>query len=258
MRRAVLGLVLLAAIAAAVTSAATEYRAPRPLFADEFNGTQLNTKKWRRCHWWATDGCTIATNHELEWYRPGQVRVGGGTLGLVAERRQTTGADGKRYPFVSGMVSSGPTNENGPRFGFTYGHAAIRARLPRDDGLWPAFWLLPADRRSEPEIDVVEMQSDEPTTATMHLHYRRDGEEHSLAGRYGNVDPGWHTFAIDWRPGRLTWLIDGTVRFRVRGDMVPSEPMYLIANLAVSRRPAPTDATPSPAAMAVDWIRVTR
>lgn len=250
--------VVLLAATGAVAVAAASRGGTKTLFADEFRGRNLDLGKWRRCHWWATGGCTIATNHELEWYRPGQVRVRDGTLELVAERRETTGADGKRYPFVSGMVSSGPSNERGPRFAFTYGRAAIRARLPRNAGLWPAFWLLPADRRSEPEIDVVEMQSDEPTTATMHLHYRQDGRERSLGDRAHGVGPGWHTFAIDWRPGRLTWLIDGRDRFRVRGDMVPSEPMYLVANLAVSRTPAPTDATPSPAVMQVDWIRVTR
>jgi beta-glucanase (GH16 family) len=254
MRRALAVLVLLAlgGVAIAANSGSDT------LFADGFGGSKLDRGKWRRCHWWATRGCTIATNHEREWYLPGQVRVSGGRAHLVAERRETTGSDGRRYPFASGMISTGPGPERKPRFAFTYGRAAIRAKLPNGDGLWPAFWLLPADRHSEPEIDVVEVQSDEPDTATMHLHYRADGEERSLGHRWDGLEPGWHTFTVDWRPGRLTWLVDGETRWRVRGDMVPDEPMYLIVNLAVSQDPPPTAETPDRSELAIDWVRVTR
>jgi beta-glucanase (GH16 family) len=31
-------------------------------------------------------------------------------------------------------------------FASTYGYYEIRARVPRDKGLFPAFWLLPRDK----------------------------------------------------------------------------------------------------------------
>jgi beta-glucanase (GH16 family) len=254
MRRAAAALAVVALVGGAMAAAAPRRHAPRTLFADEFDGSRLDTGKWRRCHWWASDGCTIATNHEREWYLPEQVRVGGGAAHLVAERRATTGADGRKYPFASGMISTGPGPEGRARFAFTYGRASMRAKLPAGDGLWPAFWLLPANRTSEPEIDVVEVQSDEPTTDAMHLHIPKRSFGHDWDG----LDAGWHTFTIDWRPGRLTWLVDGAVRWRVRGAQVPHAPMYLIADLAVSRDPPPTANTPDPAEMAIDWVRVKR
>ena len=71
---------------------------------------------------------------------------------------------------------------------------------------------------------------------------------------------GWHTFAIDWRHDQLTWVIDGLVRWRVRGDAVPQEPMYLLVNLAVGGdwpgRPGPS--TRFPSALVVDSIKVWR
>lgn len=235
-------------------------RPARVLFRDDFDGARLSRKRWRTCHWWAKQGCTIASNDELQWYLPEQVRVRRGRALLIAERRTVTVADGRSYPYASGMLSTGPTYRKPSRFAFTYGRAEIRARIPRGQGLWPAFWLLPADRESRPEIDVMEAYGDRPDTVKMHLHYVRDGERESQRHVLTSLSPGWHRFAIDWRPGRLAWLVDGVVRWRVRGPEVPSEPMYLVLNLAVGGdgpgRPA--ESTRFPARYAIDWVKVTR
>lgn len=243
---------LAGAATAAIRTAAPA--GPRVLFADEFDGDALDRGDWRTCHWWSDGGCTIASNDEREWYRRGQVSVAGGAAHLTAARRTTTGADGRRYPFRSGMISTGPGPERKPRFAFTYGRATARMRVPAGDGMWPAFWLLPADRNSKPEIDVVEVNSDLPDTVKMHIHGADSDEGH----RWKGLTPGWHTFAVDWRRGRLTWYVDGVRRWRVTGDLVPHEPMYLIANLAVSSDPPPTDDTPDEASLDIDWIRVKR
>ena len=63
-----------------------------PLIVEDFDGTTLDADVWNTCHWWDDGGCTIATNDELEWYLPGQVRVRDGTLALTAEKRTTVGA----------------------------------------------------------------------------------------------------------------------------------------------------------------------
>ena len=49
----------------------------------------------------------------------------------------------------------------------------------------------------------------------------------------------WHTFAIDWSPHALVWLIDGVERARrVAGTpaslFVPSDPFYMILNTALN------------------------
>lgn len=40
------------------------------LLDDDFEGDALDEAVWNTCHWWNDDGCTIASNDELEWYRP--------------------------------------------------------------------------------------------------------------------------------------------------------------------------------------------
>ena len=162
------------------------------------------------------------------------------------------------------MVSSGPAYDTDkPKFAFTYGRAVIRARIPKGRGLWPAFWLLPADKNSKPEIDVMEMYGQEPETARMHFHYLNEDGEEEAPGEYFTspaLATGWHRFAIDWRPGRLTWRIDGVRRWRVTGDMVPDEPMYVILNLAVGGEGAgPVGPNVKfPKTFAIDYLRVWR
>ncbi len=263
MRRLAAGTVIAALVAVAVAVAASAgggEKTSRLLFRAEFGGERLDRAAWRTCHWWSAHGCTIAGNDELEWYVRTQVRVADGQLRLVAQRRAVT-AGGRAYPFVSGMVSSGPGARTAPRFAFRYGRAEMRARIPAGRGLWPAFWLLPADRESKPEIDVMEIYGDRPETVRMHLHYRDAGGRSRQRGRdWSGLTAGWHRFAIDWRRDRLTWLVDGVARWTVRGRIVPRERMYLVANLAVGgqRAGAPDAATRFPATFAIDWIRVSR
>lgn len=232
------------------------------VFDDEFPGSRLDRSRWSTCYWWARRGCTIASNHELEWYLPGQVGLSGGAARLVAERRRVHGSDGRTYRFVSGMISSGPTpTRREAKFAFLYGRVEARMRVPAGAGLWSAFWMLPADQSDLPEIDIMETHGQTPSIVRMHLHYAGPGGgERVESPRWTLPSPatGWHRFGIDWRPGRLDWLIDGVSRGHVTGAAVPHVRMYLIANLAVGGDPIgpPNRLTRFPSALAIDWVRV--
>lgn len=232
---------------------------PRGL-SEEFNGRGLNRRIWNKCHWWDDGGCTIASNDELEWYLPDQVSVANGVLRLRASRREVFGSDGRRYRYASGMISSGPPRyQQKPRYAFTFGHAEIRARVPSGKGLWPTFWLLPADSESRPEIDVMEFYAHPPRVSQMHLHTLNADDERVSRGRKWrgpDFSKDWHTFAIDWSPGQLVWLIDGKERWRLTGNLVPDEPMYLVANLAVGGAAGPPSGNATPAELLIDYIRV--
>jgi beta-glucanase (GH16 family) len=43
-----------------------------------------------------------------------------------------------------------------PGFNFEYGTVQIVAQIPKNVGLWPALWLLPASESWPPEIDMLE------------------------------------------------------------------------------------------------------
>jgi len=268
MRKAALLLVVAMAAAAlgvvTVRHSAGSRSSPQLMLREDFDGSQIDRSRWRTCYWWAVRGCTIASNHELQWNRPEQVRVRGGALRLVAQRSRPRGSDGGIHRYVSGMISSGPgRGSSRPKFAFRYGRAEIRARVPTGKGLWSAFWLLPVNRASKPEIDVMEIIGQRPEVVEFHLHWRApNGTAKQRGERWadGGLRSGWHTFAIDWRPGNLAWLVDGVVRWRVRGAVVPSTPMYLIVNLAVGGQwpGAPGSSTTFPSALLVDSVKVWR
>jgi beta-glucanase (GH16 family) len=65
---------------------------------------------------------------------------------------------------------------------------------------------------------------------------------------------GWHTFAAEWRPGRITYIYDGN-EVATMTNGITSDPMYLVLNLCLSPWHAPAVVTPSE--MLVVWIRVT-
>lgn len=239
------------ALAAAVAVAAGCPGGPpqgRALLDEGFSGRGLG-RGWATCHWWAPDGCTILTNDELEWYQRSQVSVRDGALRLTAEPGAVD-AHGRHFPYVSGMVSSGPS------VAFTYGRVEARFRVPRGAGLWPAIWMLPASQEALPEIDLVEVRGARPDLPAMTFH-EADGGRRRREVRTADLSEGWHTVTLDWAPGRLAWAIDGTVHLVVTGDEVPDEPMYLVANLAVGGDGGrPTAATPFPATFLVDHLTV--
>jgi beta-glucanase (GH16 family) len=206
---------------------------------DEFNGTSLDTKLWRTCYDW---GCTIATNPENEWYQSANVAERNGDLVLTAVPQASHGRD-----YTSGMVQSNGT------FDFTYGFIEVRAKLPAGTGTWPAFWLAPANGSWPPEIDIMELWGDAPTEVQLSFHF---GEanivDHTDVGG-PNFSTGYHTFAVDWEPGSITWYVDGREVYQVGSE--DDELMYPIVNLAVADPPTPAPST-FPAQMDVDWIRV--
>jgi beta-glucanase (GH16 family) len=220
-------------------------------FHDEFDGTKLDESKWIDRYW---SGRTHS-NHELQYYAPDGYSLAGGVLHLNArpvpqDQREKT----QQMPYASGMICSYG------KFSQKYGWFEIRARFPRGKGYWPAFWLLPDNRRWPPEIDVLEILGHEISTAHFTVHFRDEqrrhkDDSHQWTGPDFSAD--FHTFAADWQSGLIVWYVDGIERARTTQG-VPDEPMYVIANLAIGGDwPGnPTADTKFPQSMDIDYIRV--
>jgi beta-glucanase (GH16 family) len=225
------------------------------VFEDDFSAGSLDGAKWIRCYPWGTQaGCSNFGNQEQEWYLPTQVQLSGGALHLVADRGDTDGTDRfgapATYPYRSGMIATAQ------RFEFTYGRVEFTARIPKGQAMWPALWLLPADYSWPPEIDVMEAVGQNTSGVALTLH-GTDGTKSQQFVDGADYAGGWHTFAVDWQPGSLTWFVDGNPKMTVtRG--VPSHPMYLLANLAVGGSGGGPigPGTPEHASFDVDAVRV--
>ena len=138
------------------------------VFQDDFNATSLDTAKWATCYDWNNKGCYHQSNNELNWYDAAHISVSGGAAHLTATNTPITGSDGHPYDYVSGMITTGRDSYFAPaKYNFQYGYAEARLKLPAGQGLWPAFWLLPADQSWPPEIDIFEFF--QPATRPRHL-----------------------------------------------------------------------------------------
>ncbi|MFO1419044.1 MAG: family 16 glycosylhydrolase [Methylotetracoccus sp.] len=226
-------------------------------FADEFSGSTVDSTKWIRTDAWGNRG--YPAQGELECYLPSNFSLSGGVLSIIAKEENQpsclpTNPDPTRYS--SGMLTTAKS------FQQQYGYFEIRARLPKGKGLWPAFWLLPADLTVPPEIDVMESIGSNVNSVFLALHYTESGQYRSSAGWFAGPDfsAGFHTFGVDWQPGVLTFYGDGVQRYQAKVSGVPNKPMYLIVNLAVGGDWAgfPDATTPFPSELQVDYIRAYR
>ncbi len=243
-----------------------------PALAEEFNGSSLDSSSWSTCYHWFNaqyQGCTNAGNNELEWYKSSQVSVGNGHATLTAMNTSTTGvvedSQGndvvKNFPYRSGMISTGGSQwMDTAKRTMLYGYIEARIRVPEGRGLWPAFWMLSADYGWPPEIDIMEILGHDTSTTHMNLHWNDAGNHQQAGSSFSNGMPlsgGWHTFAVDWQPGKLIWYVDGVPRKALSSAGVPNRPMYVLFNLAVGGDwpGSPDTSTVFPAKMDIDYVR---
>ncbi|GAA4993672.1 hypothetical protein GCM10025734_22920 [Kitasatospora paranensis] len=214
------------------------------MFADEFNGSSVDSSKWT-ANWLGCATCTtppVNSGYESAAYAPSQATVSGGSLHLTAVQQATT-VNGKTYPYRSGMVQS-----NG-KAQFSYGAFEARIYLPATGSKisnWPAFWTDGQSWPADGEMDVMEGLGGQ---ACYHFHSPAGGPGSCASGDF----TGWHTYGAEWAPGSVTYYYDGVQVGRITTG-ITTAPQYLILNNGVdSTTPAVTSA---PADMQVDYVRV--
>jgi beta-glucanase (GH16 family) len=227
--------------------------------------TSVDPGRWIQKFWW--NGDTYWPTQELQVYRSSNTTASGelsltakSGSGLTNFQGSTTDSDGEPFAYTSGLVSSGGLRgATAPGYQYTYGYAEARIWVPAGQGIFPAFWMLDSDYSDRSEIDIMETIGSDPATLQMHYH----GPSGTYGAAYTNpqaLSAGWHTYALDWQPGQLRWYLDGVQRASLSRSDVPSNPHYVLFNLAVGGRNswprAPDSSTPFPSTMKVDWFRV--
>ncbi|WP_371667755.1 family 16 glycosylhydrolase [Streptomyces sp. NBC_00289] len=240
-------------------------------FSDTFDGpagAAADASKWQ-----IETGDNV-NNHERQYYTADNRNAaldGQGHLVITARRENPA-----NYQCWYGtcQYTSARLNTSG-KFSARYGHVEARMKIPRGQGMWPAFWMLGDDIGqvgwpNSGEIDVMENVGFEPGTVHGTLHgpgYSGSGgigAAYSLPGGQAFAD-AFHTFAVDWAPGSITWTVDGTVyQRRTPADLggrtwVFDKPFFLIMNLAVGGYwPGdPDGSTAFPQQLVVDSVSVT-
>ncbi len=229
------------------------------VFADEFNGAELDRSLWTTTM--AFIGRSGARYHNpsyLSYSTDEDVILHAGTLRLRADAVGLEGTDPiGHFDYTQGFIS---TRDH---FSFTYGYVEVRAKLPGGRGVWPTIWLMPMDDSWPPEFDIVEYYATPQhvrfglASGTMR-EVKWDDAKFVIPG----VESEWHTYALLWEPGRAVFMFDGEVKLEIIGPQVPDKPMYLILNNGVSSRFGPSGApdasTIFPNFLEIDYVRISQ
>lgn len=237
------------------------------VWSDEFNGTDGSAPDASK--WAIQTGGNGWGNNELEYYtaRPQNVQVSGGNLVITAVKEDYTGPDGVTQHYTSARIQTKGL------FSQTYGRFEARIKIPKGQGMWPAFWMLGTDIDTNPwpacgEIDIMENIGKEPAILHGSLHgpgYAPGNVTAAYMLPTGALSDDYHLYAVEWEAQQVRFYVDSTLYATFTSANLPSgspwefnKPFFILLNLAVGGDwPGNPDSTTQfPQQMLVDYVRV--
>jgi beta-glucanase (GH16 family) len=194
----------------AAAAAAPTYQV---VWSDEFNGPDGSAPDATK--WAIQTGGNGWGNNELEYYttRPSNVQVSGGNLVITAVKEDYTGPDQVARHYTSARLQTKGL------FSQQYGRFEARIKIPKGQGMWPAFWMLGnnIDTAGWPacgEIDIMENIGQEPSMVHGSLHapnYPPEGYTAAYTLANGAFSDDFHIFAAEWEPQQIRLYVDWTL-----------------------------------------------
>ncbi len=231
-----------------MASIAQEGRADwQPTFVDNFDGTQLDRSAW-------VPGREILTRR-IQFYDRDAASVGDGHLNLTVLNRPESDR-----PYTAAAITTQGL------FKQKYGYFEMRAKVPRGNGYWPAFWLMPETGRWTSEIDISEFRGHLTDTVHYGFHYdfRLQNENGATPQLPVDASETFNNYAVHWTPTQIDYLYNGEVMHSIVGSETvdnADDEMFLILNTALSSQhsnwvPNVDAQTDFNDAFEVDYVRV--
>ncbi|WP_052424220.1 glycoside hydrolase family 16 protein [Nonomuraea candida] len=203
-----------------------------PVLVENFAGSSVDTRRWMIYH--SPDAERNPRTGRAATVANGVLRLKGGMYG---------GKD------LSGGVAT--------RLAQEYGRWEVRFRAEAGAGYTPVALLWPAaqgEGGDYAEIDFAEIVDPKRRGGGIFVHGGHGRAQRQLRADFTR----WHTAAVDWLPGRLTFWLDGRKVWDYRGEHVPrGRRMGLALQNDVVCEPRCRDsATPATVSMYVDWVKV--
>jgi len=247
------------------------------VWSDEFDGaagSSVDPAKWS---FDLGDGCTAGIcgwgNNEKEYYTNAADNAsldGQGHLAIVARPAvlNTTCYYGP-CKYTSAKITTRGKMSAAP------GRVEARIRIPKGQGLWPAFWMLGNDFGTvgwpaSGELDIMENKGSAPSTSSSAIH--GPGYSGNTPFAHANtisapatLADDYHLYAVEWDAVGASFYVDGIMHYQVLrvdiqryGTSILDKPYYIILNLAVGGNFDGDPASDSilPATMLVDYVRV--
>jgi beta-glucanase (GH16 family) len=231
------------------------------VWSDEFNAPELNTTNWGFDVGTGCPNCGWG-NNELQYYTAGE-NLSFSQGKMIIEGR-TEQREGKNYTSTR-LISMGKRE-------FKFGRVDIRAKLPRGQGIWPAFWMLGANFKtvgwpSCGEIDIMEFLGHDEKRVHSTIHFKAGNNATNRTSSLLNDTPlpdEYHVYSLDWQQDKIRMLIDDKLinEFNpatLAGAGHPfNESFFFIINLAIGGNwpGSPNATTYFPQWLYVDYIRV--
>ena len=248
---------------------------------DEFDGTELDTKKW------LTE--FLPHNTPVAEGSKANYQVSDGTLKLILDENTVDYYTGKKHRTDGGQIVSGIQTfeknalhmkdtkrsvETFDGYKTQYGYFEASLKIPRSAGGGSAgFWMVGCEpdvkknglgSTQTAEIDIVETFFNTPRKYEPKLHPWSDPDleefhekDVMLPGEDADYHDQFHTYALDWTPERLIFYVDGVEVSRT--EQSPQYEMCIFLSVMGSFAPdawrGPMDGI-FPYIFEIDYVRV--
>ncbi|WP_439479797.1 family 16 glycosylhydrolase [Chryseobacterium aquaticum] len=245
---------------------------------------------------WSDEFSTNGAVDNVKWFHQTQLPVAGGwynneqqhytnlitnsfanngELNIVAKKEVFTD-QGFTKNYTSARLNS--------KFAFKYGRVDVRAKVPKNQGTWPAIWLL-GRNVNEPggyfastygntnwpacgEIDMMEYGIFPSAPAnfiqsTLHTP-SSSGNSVNHGGMLASSDitDNYHIYSMNWSPNQITFLLDGVAYYTYNPSVKNAstwpfdKEQYLLLNIAMGGVAGAIPSTFTNASMIIDYVRV--
>ena len=245
------------------------------VWSDEFDGNgAINSANWHHQTQLPAGGNWF--NGEVQHYTDQLTNssVNSGFLNIVA----------KKEPYTSQSVTKQYTSARlNSKFAFLYGRVDIRAKVPTNQGTWPALWLLGKNVNEDGgffdaqfgttgwpacgEIDIMEHgifpgQLLNYIGAAIHTPSSYGNTTNIGGAIAANLGTDYHVYSMNWSPFQITFLLDGVAFYTYNPAVkTPSNwpfnaEQYLLLNIAMGGVAGTILPDFTQAAMVIDYVRV--
>ncbi len=201
--------------------------------------------------------------------------VSDGNLNIVAKREQFT-QQGHTKQFTSARLNS--------KFAFRYGRVDVRAKVPKNQGTWPAIWLL-GKNISEVgayffeqfgsvgwpacgEIDIMEHgifhgSQDNFISSALHTPSSHGNTiNHGGVVAPNNIQDNFNVYSMNWSPNQITFMLNEVPYYTYAPAVKNASTwpfdaeQFLLLNIAMGGVAGAIPSAFNEASMIIDYVRV--
>ncbi len=180
-------------------------------FSDSFNS--FNTAAWTKSDGYSNDGMFNCT------WRASNVNFSNGVMNLTLNNDTQGGSK----PYAGGEYKS--------KDNFNYGLYQVSMKPAKNIGTDSSFFTYTGPTYGTPwdEIDIEFLGKD--TTKVQFNYFTNGVGNHEYLYNLGfDASTSYHTYAFNWQPTYIAWLVDGKEVYRATSN-IPSHPGKIMMNL---------------------------